>query len=37
MVKTVDGEISASNKSVIKNKQEEQNVVANFNDDSNKA
>jgi hypothetical protein len=37
LVKTLDGEVSASNKSVIKNKQEEQNVVANYNDDSNKA
>lgn len=37
IVKTIDGEISASNKSVIKNKQEEQNIAANYQDDSNKA
>ena len=37
IVKTIDGEISASNKSVIKNRQEEQNMAANYQDDSNKA
>ena len=37
IVKTIDGEISASNKSVIKNKQEEKNIAVNYQDDSNKA
>ncbi len=37
VVKTIDGEISASNKSVIKNQQPEQNVASNYLDDSNKA
>jgi len=37
VVKTVDGEVSASNKSVIKNKQEEQNVVATYQEEQNKA
>lgn len=37
VVKTIDGEVSASNKSVIKNKQTEQNIVSNYQDDSNKA
>lgn len=32
IVKTVDGEITVSNKSVIKNKQEEQNIVSNDRD-----
>ncbi len=37
VVKTIDGEISVSNKSVIKNIQPEQNIVSNYLDDSNKA
>jgi uncharacterized UPF0146 family protein len=37
IVKTIDGEISATNKSVVKYKQEEQNVVAAYQDDENKA
>ena len=37
IVKTIDGEISASNTSVIKNKKTEQNIVSNYQDDSNKA
>ena len=37
IVKTIDGEISASNNVVIKNKQTEQNIVFTNQDDSNKA
>ena len=37
IVKTMDGEVSASNKAVIKNKKEEQNVVSTYHDETNKA
>ena len=37
VVKTIDGEISASNKVISKNKQTEQNIVFTYQDDSNKA
>lgn len=37
IVKTIDGETSASNKAVIKNKQTEQNITSTYQDDSNKA
>jgi uncharacterized UPF0146 family protein len=37
IVKTIDGEITATNKSVIKNKPEEQNVVTTYQEESNKA
>ena len=37
IVKTTDGEITVSNKTVIKNKQEEQNTASNFQDQLDKA
>ncbi len=37
VVKTIDGEISVTNKSVIKNIPSEQNIASNYLDDSNKA
>jgi hypothetical protein len=37
IVKTLDGGITVSNKAVVKNRQEEQNMVATYQDDSNKA
>ena len=37
IVKTIDGEVTASNKTVAKNKTEEQNIVSTYQEESNKA
>ena len=37
IVKTIDGEITVSNKTVVKNKPEEQNIASTFQEELNKA